>query len=152
MIKLKRVCRYNIRDTFKLEVDFSHKSDVVHPLAFLELIAKEESCMPLLIYDDDIPVGFFVYGIVSNCYVIANLMINKIDQRKGYATRAMTTLISKIKKDKNHDKIFLNVNEHNAAAIRLYQKLGFNFDGISHFVVDEIAGTSTDVLQMVLEY
>ena len=106
----------------------------------------------MIIYDDDTPIGFFAYGIVSNCYVIANLMINKNDQRKGYGTRAMKTLISKIKKDKGHDKIYLGVNEHNAVAIRLYQKLGFRFDGVSHFVIDEAGGTSTDVCRMVLEY
>ena len=64
----------------------------------------------------------------------------------------MQILINKIKKDKNHSRISLNVSEDNSVAIKLYESLGFKKQGISYFTIDEYAGKSTDVYRMELEY
>ena len=152
MMKLKRVNNGNVIDITHFLLNDEQRRYMISPLNFLESVKGEKNCWPLIIYNDDIPVGFFAYGIIEDVYVIAGFMIDLDHQRKGYGKKAMQILINKIKKDKNHSKISLNVDEDNAVAIKLYESLGFKMQGISYFKIDEYAGTSTDVYRMVLEY
>ena len=152
MMKLKRVNNGNIIDITNFLLYDEQRRYMISPLNFLKSVEGEKNCRPLIIYNDDIPVGFFAYGIIEDVYVIAGFMIDLDHQRKGYGKKAMQILINKIKKDKSHSKISLNVDEDNVVAIKLYESLGFKMQGISYFTIDECEGTSSDVYRMVLEY
>jgi diamine N-acetyltransferase len=53
---------------------------------------------------------------------------DKNHQSKGYGKKAMKLLLSKIKEDKSHNKIFLGVHKESVAA-NMYKNFGFEFNG-----------------------
>ena len=61
---------------------------------------------------------------------------------RGYGTEASTALISFAFNKLNMNRLELGVNENNAAAIRLYTKLGFVEEGILReaFIRDDVKG------------
>ena len=64
--------------------------------------------IPLAIYNGDVLVGFTMYCIdISDEYWIYHLMIDRKFQRMGYGEAAVKCLISIIKQDKEHDKIYI---------------------------------------------
>jgi ribosomal protein S18 acetylase RimI-like enzyme len=126
--------------------------------------------IPVVIIDEDVfawngVVGFCSYGIEADtetdpagnentelCYRIAGFMIFEKYQRKGYGKKAMELLINKIKADKTHNKISLNVHEENTAAIKLYASLGFDDKGPEDYRVDDETGKWIAFNRMELVY
>jgi diamine N-acetyltransferase len=91
--------------------------------------------IPLAIYNNDIPVGFLMYGIEprdNNEYWIDRFMIDEKYQNKGYGRKAFEIIIDIIKQDKTHNKIKISTNPENMVAINLYKKLGFYETGELH--------------------
>jgi RimJ/RimL family protein N-acetyltransferase len=52
------------------------------------------------------------------------------EQGKGYALEATEAIVNYAFKELNLARVYLNVLENNAAAIRLYNKLGFQQEGV----------------------
>ena len=101
--------------------------------------------IPLAIYNDDIAVGFIMYGIEPRDnyeYWIDRLMIDEKHQKNGYGKIAMKIIIDKIKRDKTHNRIKLSTNTENIIGRKFYKKLGFKETGEMH----------GDEVLMVLEY
>jgi diamine N-acetyltransferase len=89
-------------------------------------------------------VGFLMYCIDRDDgnYWIYRFMIDKNHQRRGYGKMAMELLLNEIRKDKNHNKIVLDVKLESIEAVELYKSFGFKFTG-------QVYGTSH---VMELEY
>ena len=88
--------------------------------------------IPLAIYNNDIPVGFIMYGIEprdNNEYWIDRFMIDEKYQKNGFGKKALEIIIEKIKKDKTHNKIKISTNPENIIAIKLYKKRVFMKQG-----------------------
>ena len=86
------------------------------------------------IYEQDTPIGFAMYGMISlttpkNQVWIDRFMIDKNFQGKGYGKKAFQELIHIVKEAYHKDKIYLSVYENNKAAIHMYKSLGFRFNG-----------------------
>lgn len=86
------------------------------------------------IYEQGVPIGFAMYGMISlttpkNQVWIDRFMIDKKHQGKGYGKKAFQELIYRVKETYHKDKIYLSVYEDNEAAIRMYESLGFCFNG-----------------------
>lgn len=62
-------------------------------------------------------------------YWIYRLMIDKNFQGNGYAKEAMNLVINIIKADKSKHKILLGVNKDGDISVKLYERLGFVFNG-----------------------
>ena len=152
MVRLVKVDNDNSWIVKSIEVDDDQERYVDTPASFLKIAKNDPNCIPMLIYNDDFPVGFFVYGIIEDVYVIAGLMIDMNHQRKGYGKKAMEMIIDEIKKDKEHNTISINVSEHNTVAEKLYRNLGFDYSGGGYFMVDEDKGTFTNFYRMDLVY
>jgi diamine N-acetyltransferase len=91
--------------------------------------------IPLAIYNNEIPVGFIMYGIEprdNNEYWIDRFMIDEKYQKNGFGKKALEIIIEKIKQDKTHNKIKISTNPENNIAIKLYKSLGFNDTGKLH--------------------
>lgn len=71
--------------------------------------------------DGDKVLGYLEIRLVDGVLDIMNLFVNEEDRRKGIATELMNKMIQ----EENYSRIMLEVNENNASAIRLYNKLGF---------------------------
>ena len=96
----------------------------------------DPTLVPFAIYNDDIPVGFIMYGKDpedNNEYWIVRLMIDTQYQKNGFGRKALEIIIEKIKQDKSHNKIKISTEPENIIAMKLYNKLGFNETGeINH--------------------
>lgn len=75
-------------------------------------------------------LGFTSVWKTDDAYNILNLAIKKDFRELGIASLLMEKLINFSKEQKDINKIFLEVNEKNTNAIKLYSKLGFKKEHI----------------------
>mgnify|MGYP001575349720 CR=1 FL=1 len=73
-------------------------------------------------------IGFIDLEFQEDCAKILGLCVVPEFQGTGVGTRLIETAVGRAK-EKNYEKIFLLVEENNALAIRLYEKLGFSRQG-----------------------
>lgn len=89
---------------------------------------------PVGIYDGDLLVGFAMYGCFDGSNQEAEVWLDRIlidgnYQGKGYGKAAVRGLMKKLYEEYGKEQIYLSVYENNVAAIALYEKLGFRFNG-----------------------
>ena len=71
--------------------------------------------------DNDKVLGYLEIRLVDGVIDIMNIFVNEENRKQGIATSLMEEMFNK----EDYSRIMLEVNEHNAEAIRLYNKLGF---------------------------
>ncbi len=59
------------------------------------------------------------------CYDLQQFMIDKQYQNKGYGTEAMRLILTQLHKEGKYACVEVCVNKENAAALKMYEKLGF---------------------------
>lgn len=77
-------------------------------------------------------IGFTMYGLFEDeggRVWLDRFMIDEKFQGKGYAKKILLQLIKHISKEFNNDKIYLSIFEENKHALRLYENIGFKFNG-----------------------
>jgi diamine N-acetyltransferase len=123
MISLVEINRKNIWDIINLKAG-GYIEENGNSIAQSKV---QPECIPLAIYNDDIPVGFLMYciDIDDGNYWIYRFMIGIGFQRKGYGKKAMELLINEIKKDDTHNKILLDVDKKNDRAVLFYKNCEF---------------------------
>lgn len=89
---------------------------------------------PTAIADGDQFIGFAMYGLWIDEGEDGRVWLDRffIDERyqgKGYAKPVLKLLIQKIVDEYAYDKLYLSVYEMNQVAIRIYESLGFKFNG-----------------------
>ena len=130
-IILKEIDGENFHEVISLKVE-TYCASNLYSLAQAKIYPD---AIPLAIYNNDIPVGFVMYGIEprdNNEYWIDRFMIDEKYQKNGYGKKALEIIIEKIKQDKTHNKIKISTNPENSIAIKLYKKLGFYDTGKLH--------------------
>ncbi|WP_343208958.1 GNAT family N-acetyltransferase [Anaerolentibacter hominis] len=95
---------------------------------------KDKSWRPVGIYDNETLIGFAMYGYFDQPQPNGQVWLDRflIDQRyqgKGYGAAAVNGLLEKLFGEYDTQKIYLSVYEENKAAIHLYEKSGFRFNG-----------------------
>ena len=135
MIILREITEENIRDCLKLDAGDGKKDFVANSFAIAWL--HRASANPLIIYNDNKPVGFLMLIIGSNsndpkaCY-LSRMMIDKNHRRKGYAKAAVLAAIEYIQQNTACTLLWLSVSPENTAAKSLYENLGFAPTGKLH--------------------
>lgn len=131
MIKLKDVNEENFWDIIGLEVAEEQAELIVSNAISIAQSKVQPECIPMGIYHNETAVGFLMYCVDrdDNEYWIYRLMIDTKNQSKGYGREAMEQLLEIIKKDKSRNKIFLGVDKSGIASVKLYESLGFKFNG-----------------------
>ena len=140
-ITLREIGQDNFDEVISLKVERYCASNL-YSLAQAKIFPE---AIPLAIYNDDILVGFVMYGIEprdNNEYWIDRFMIDEKFQKKGFGRKALEIVIDTIKEDKTHNKIKISTNPENIVARKLYAKLGFYETGELH----------GDEVLMILEY
>lgn len=102
----------------------------------------EPSLKALAIYYDNKLVGFAMYNTEKedlDAYWIYRLMIDKEYQGLGIGKKALSLIISEMKRTLNCNKIVLGYTENNYRAETLYRNMGFKHEG--HFFGKEKAVT-----------
>ena len=130
-ITLREIGHANFHEVISLKVE-KYCASNLYSLAQAKIYPDS---IPLAIYNDDVMVGFVMYGIEpqdNNEYWIDRFMIDEKHQRNGYGEKALQILINTLKQDKSHDKIKISTEHENIVARKLYAKLGFYETGELH--------------------
>ena len=88
-----------------------------------------QHCRLYAIYSGETVVGMvrLDFTLHEGYYEFTNLLIDRNHQRKHCATEAIRQIIEIFRKDGHFRILRIHVAPENAAAIRLYQKLGFKY-------------------------
>lgn len=109
------------------------------PVRAIQLCREDRDRHPIVILAEKKPVGFFVLhrgdrirSITESprAMLVRSMSVNLPEQGNGYAKQAMTLLpkfVSDYFPDMN--EIVLVVNQHNEAALRVYEQAGFEDRG-----------------------
>ena len=130
-ITLREINQANFDEVISLKVK-KYCASNLYSLAQAKIFPE---AIPLAIYNNDVPVGFVMYGIEprdNNEYWIDRFMIDEKYQRNGFGRRALEMVVDTIKQDKTHSKIKISTNPKNKVARKLYAKLGFRETGELH--------------------
>lgn len=88
---------------------------------------------PVGIYDGSTLIGFSMYGYFTEPAPgqlwLDRLLIDQKYQGKGYGKQAMFALLDRLHTEYPCNTVYLSVYENNPHAIRLYQQIGFRFNG-----------------------
>jgi len=95
--------------------------------SFLRELEKKESVF-LVIEEDGRILGYICFWLIAEEMQLANLAVRRDSRRRGLGRRLLETALE-IAKGYGAKRAFLEVRERNLAAIRLYQSLGFKFEG-----------------------
>ena len=105
-IALKEVDGNNFDEIISLKVE-KYCASNLYSLAQAKVFPE---AIPLGIYNDDIPVGFIMYGIEprdNNEYWIDRFIIDEKYQKNGFGKKALEIIIEKIKQDNVAPKLNL---------------------------------------------
>jgi diamine N-acetyltransferase len=130
-ILLKEVTRDNFNECISLKTAEGQERFVAPNVRSIAESKVEPYLVPLAIYDDNMMVGFTLYGRdpEDGSYHIVRLMIDAKHQGKGYAKKAMRELIKQLGEMPECRQVFLSYVPDNQAAERLYLGLGFQKTG-----------------------
>lgn len=98
---------------------------------------KAKNRFDCVIEYQDVPIGWIGLIGIDDINQKAEFYItigNDEFKRRGIATRATKLILEYAFKELNLNKVYLNVDEENEAACKLYEKIGFNKEG--RFVQD----------------
>ena len=118
-----------IRRMLKSDVDSVHKleqSCFKDPWSYLHLASEadaESYKRPFVMEIDDKLVGYVFIWTIADEVHINNFAIHPSFRRKGLGLKLIRFIFDKFKE---YEKYFLEVRKSNKAAIRLYQKNGFD--------------------------
>ena len=130
-ITLHPIKRSNWHECIALQVDDDQKAFVAPNLYSLAEAKVNPSFVPLAIYQDDVMVGFTMYGIDPDDgkYWILRLMIDKKYQHKGHGRAALFGVIDTLKEKRDCHTITIGHRPENHIADKLYTNLGFRDTG-----------------------
>lgn len=100
----------------------------------LEEAERSELWRPVGVYADGVLIGFAMYGRFEEPFAgervwLDRFLIDKHFQGKGFGKAALSKLTERLFREYGTEEIYLSVYESNAAAIRLYRRQGFRFNG-----------------------
>ncbi len=100
-------------------------------LAQAWLYRNDGDVFPFAIYDDDTPVGFLMLeeDAEDGSLILWRIMISSEYGGKGYGTRAIRLLIEQTGACGKYQALKLDCDKTNAAALHIYEKLGFRPTG-----------------------
>lgn len=99
MVSIQKVTKANFHDTAKLEVHPEQKTFVAENWYSIIEASFEETYHSLVIYADNTPVGYAMYGMDTEDgeFWLVRFMTGKEHQGKGYGGDALTQIIEKVK-------------------------------------------------------
>jgi len=116
---------------------------------FVELLSIPGT-VSFLISNVDQPIGFILIRNIKDEAEIITFCILPKWCRNGYATYLLEWVISRLQKQ-SVKRFFLEVNENNDAAIKLYQKCSFKIIGRRKGYYKGHHGLKTDALVMQIQ-
>lgn len=131
VLHLEPIDRKNRQEAEHLAV-FSEQSGFIESVA--ECLQEADQLAlwrPVGIYDGSTLVGFAMYGYfpAPGQLWLDRLLIDKAYQGRGYGREAILALLDRLRGEYDSPVVYLSVYPENAHAVRLYQQIGFHFNG-----------------------
>ncbi|MDY0409759.1 GNAT family N-acetyltransferase [Virgibacillus soli] len=129
---IKDVNKDNWRQVAALKVAHEQSDYIESNLYSIAQSAFETYWKSRALYAGDTLIGYAMYGAFSDkekTVWLDRFMIDITYQGKGYAKQFLPMLIREIKELYPCNRIYLSVVLENKVAIRMYEKLGFRFNG-----------------------
>ena len=129
-ITLQPIDETNFLDAFSLKLVEGQDAFVSHPIRSLaQAYVYRAQCQPFGIYADDACVGYVmvIYDYDIPEYDVWHMMIDAPRQGKGYGRAALKLVLDYIRQKPfgPSDRVALTCHQDNAAALALYQSMGF---------------------------
>ena len=133
-IKFIPITSHNYDEVKKLHISASQKGNVETVEECCREAEEFSLWHPIAIADGEQLIGFAMYGLWINEGERGRVWLDRffIDERfqgRGYAKPVLIQLIRKIHEEYGYDEVYLSVYESNQLAIKVYQSLGFAFNG-----------------------
>lgn len=93
-------------------------------LTAVENQLKSESCIYTIIEENEAPCGYALGSIICGEAELYRIAVSDNFRRRGLGERLLSAFIEKCR-EREGEKIFLEVRSRNAPAISLYKKAGF---------------------------
>lgn len=133
-LSVEPVTKGNRAQVLALAVAEEQKGFVETPAQCLEEASRLGLWRPVALCTGGEIVGFAMYGRfpregTHGRVWLDRLLIDRRHQGKGYGAAAVDILCRRLQKEYACDRVFLSCYPHNKAAIALYEKKGFCFNG-----------------------
>ncbi|WP_326910255.1 GNAT family N-acetyltransferase [Sedimentibacter sp. MB31-C6] len=133
-ITLKKIDESNFIDCFNLKLKKGQEEYVSHPIRSLaQAYVYYSQCIPFGIYYAEKMVGYvmIIYDYDEETYNIWHMMIDGIEQGKGYGRNALNCVLEYIRQKPfgKSEVVLLTCNPNNLSAYHLYKKMGFKETG-----------------------
>ena len=130
-IILKQVTKENWYECVDLEVYREQEGIVAPNYNSIILSLLYENWSAKCIYDDDILIGFLLYGIEedTNRPMLLRYMIDKKYQGRGLGKEALLKLLDLIKVEFGKIRFYTTASPKNIMAEKLYESVGFRKNG-----------------------
>lgn len=130
MLKLIEVTEENWLDLRRLSVSDTQKGFLDSALGILArgYVYRHNRARVIGIADDGTMIGVALVRDLDDepaCYDLQQFMIDARFQGKGCGTAALRMLLSELKKERKYDCVEVCVKKNDAAALRVYEKVGF---------------------------
>lgn len=132
MIRLEAVNKVTFWEVIKLKVG-KEQIDFIESNA--QSIAESkyyEYWKPMCIFNDETIIGFTMYGKCeddSERIWLDRFMIDKEYQGRGLGKKSLKYIIDILGKEYECTEIYISIFEDNKAALKMYKKEGFKFNG-----------------------
>lgn len=133
-LHLEAVTDENRMEVQRLETAPSQRGYVESVEECLEEADCRKCWRPVAVYDGDLLIGFAMYGFFWQYFPFGRvwldrLMIDRRYQGRGYGTEILSILLERLYREYRRRKIYLSVVDGNDAAVHIYRKAGFSFNG-----------------------
>ncbi|MCM1187780.1 MAG: GNAT family N-acetyltransferase [bacterium] len=134
MISLFSVNEQNWLDIISLSVTEEQKKFLASPIGILArgYVYRSDNAGVFGISDGLQTVGVAMVRNLDEaptCYDLQQFMIDRHVQNRGYGAEALRLILSLLSEEGKYDQVEVCVHKDDAAALRLYQKLGFRDTG-----------------------
>lgn len=133
-LSVKPVNQSNYNAIINLKVKKTQEDFIETPKQCLEEAKTLSLWHPVGIYHNEILVGFAMYGLFPwegnhGRVWLDRFLIDYHFQGKQYGKESLILLLSLLEKEYHCNEIYLSLYENNLAALSLYKKCGFQFNG-----------------------
>jgi diamine N-acetyltransferase len=129
-LKKRYANKCNWIDLINLSVKNNQSNFIESNLYSIAESKFEEAWKTVGIYNDDILIGFSMYGkLEDNRVWLDRFMIDHKFQGRGYGKLSLKFLIDSLYREYECEEIYLSIYEDNINAIELYKSYGFEFNG-----------------------
>lgn len=129
---------------------FEPQGDAVWNAAAFRQLIESPGMRAHIFHQSDQPIGFCLYRTVLDEAELVSIAVDPVFQGSGLSHQIMTHMIEALK-SQQVQRLFLEVRKDNKAAIKLYEKSGFNIVGERANYYKSKDGKKTDAIIFSLD-